>query len=536
MCQYWLGIFMFHLSSFKYIRDSTAQHLRKLSAETPMKQVWDRVRKRSGKKICPPKQYLNGNNGTTITDPKYITDEHGAVFTDNSSSAHYSATFQAIKEQEGKVKIDFTSDNTEVYNKPFRLRDLRRSIMKAKPRAPGPDWIQNNLLKHLPEDTLKILKEILNKIWISVDFPQQWRAATLIPIPKPNKDHTDPLSYRPIALTSCLCKVLEHMINTRLIRYFEKYRILDRSQCGFRKYRSTTDHLVSLERYLRDAFAQRQQAVGLFFDLEKAYETTWQYGIIRDLHRIGLRCWLPVFVSEYFRDRRIGVRFETTLSDEFYPEEGVPTGNVLAVTCFGLKINELPSCIGKHIFKALFVDDLAICFRGRSLATIERPSTAGRNGRQGMVSGLQPTSANRTFHCSPVSSSETPPMWRLETHSCRWRSPRSSLGCGGTRTSHLRSTSVCWRHSARRLSTSSEWSLTWNGEGTETHSWCCIMPLFVPSLTMVALCMAQHQTPTYDNWTAFITLDWDWHWEHSAPAQCPACTQKPTRLLWRNVD
>ena len=93
--------------------------------------------------------------------------------------------------------------------------------MKAKPRAPGPDGIHNNLLKHLPEDTLKILKEILNKIWTSADFPHQWRAATVIPIPKPNKDHTDPLSYRPIALTSCLCKVLERMINTRIIWYFE---------------------------------------------------------------------------------------------------------------------------------------------------------------------------------------------------------------------------------------------------------------------------------------------------------------------------
>ena len=256
--------------------------------------MWDRVRKISGKNICPPKQYLNGKNGTTITDPKDIGNEHAAVFTDNSSSAHYSATFQAIKEQEERVKIDFTSDNTEVYNKPFRLRDLRRSISKAKPRTPGPDGIHNNLLKHLPRDTLKILKEILNKIWISADFPQQWGVATVIPIPKPNKDHTDPLSYRPVALTSCLCKVLERMINVRLIWYLEKYRILDRSQCGFRKHRSTTDHLVSLERYLWDAFAQRQQAVGLFFDLEKAYETTWQYGIIRDIHRIGLRDRLPV--------------------------------------------------------------------------------------------------------------------------------------------------------------------------------------------------------------------------------------------------
>ena len=179
-------------------RQSWAEYVSKLSTNTPIKHVWDRVRKICGKNICPPKQ--NGKDGAAITNPKDIANEHAAAFTDNSSSAHYSATFQTVKVQEEKVKIDFTSDNTEVYNKPFRLRDLRRSIMKAKPRAPGPDGIHNNLLKHLPEDTLKILKEILNKIWISADFPQQWRAATVIPIPKPNKDHTDPLSYRPIAL------------------------------------------------------------------------------------------------------------------------------------------------------------------------------------------------------------------------------------------------------------------------------------------------------------------------------------------------
>ena len=70
--------------------------------------------------------------------------------------------------------------------------------MKAQPRASGPDGIRKKLLKHLPEDTLKILKDIQNNIWISADFPDQWRAATVIPIHIPNKDHTDPLSYRPL--------------------------------------------------------------------------------------------------------------------------------------------------------------------------------------------------------------------------------------------------------------------------------------------------------------------------------------------------
>ena len=161
------------------------------------------------------------------------------------------------------------------------------------------------------------------------------------------------------------------MINTRLIWYLEKSGILGASVVSGSIVAQPTTWWV-LKDIFRDAFAQRQQPVGLFFDLEKAYETTWQYGIIRDLHRIGLRGRLPVFVSEYLRDLRIRVRIGMTLSDEFYPGEGVPTSGVLAVTCFGLKINELPSCIARDIFRALFVDDLSICFRWRSLDTIER--------------------------------------------------------------------------------------------------------------------------------------------------------------------
>ena len=109
-----------------------------------------------------------------------------------------------------------------------------------------------------------------------------------------------------------------------------------------------------------------------FFDLEKAYETTWQYGIMRDLHRAGLGGRLPIFVSEYLKDRKFKVRVGVTLSDEFGTDEGVPTGGVLAVTCFGLKINDLPRHIPPDIFRALFVDDLAICFRESSLHAIER--------------------------------------------------------------------------------------------------------------------------------------------------------------------
>ena len=54
-----------------------------------------------------------------------------------------------------------------------------------------------------------------------------------------------------------------------------------------------------------------------------------------------------------------------------------------------------------------------------------------------MASGLQPTSAKSYISLHPGLGLRDPPLWGLETHFCRWKSPRSSLGCGGTRTSHL---------------------------------------------------------------------------------------------------
>jgi len=65
---------------------------------------------------------------------------------------------------------------------------------------------------------------------------------------------------------------MERMINNRLVWYLERNNLIIPVQSGFRKQRSTTDHLVRLESFVREAFVQRQHAVAIFFDLEKAYE------------------------------------------------------------------------------------------------------------------------------------------------------------------------------------------------------------------------------------------------------------------------
>ena len=64
---------------------------------------------------------------------------------------------------------------------------------------------------------------------------------------KPGKDPIKPSKYRPIALTSVLCKVMERMVNVRLLDFFDQKGTLSTLQCGGRAKRTTIGHLLSVE-------------------------------------------------------------------------------------------------------------------------------------------------------------------------------------------------------------------------------------------------------------------------------------------------
>jgi len=91
------------------------------------------------------------------------------------------------------------------------------------------------------------------------------------------------------------------MINNILVWFLERNKLITPLQCGCRKQRSTTDHPVRLESFIREALIQRQHAVAVFFDLETAHDCTWKYGIMKDLHQAGLRGRLPCFIVGFLQ-------------------------------------------------------------------------------------------------------------------------------------------------------------------------------------------------------------------------------------------
>ena len=282
------------------------------------------------------------------------------------------------------------------------------ALSSSNDSAVGPDDIHYQMmLKHLPSEVLNTLLIILNDIWLTGNFRSSWRQSSyVVPIPKPGKDTSDPTNYRPIALTSCVCKVMERMVNNRLVWYLERNIIITPTQRGFRKGRSTTHQLVRLESFVRDAFIQKQHATAIFFDLEKAYDTTWKFGILKDLHDTGLRGRLPLFIAGFLSDRKFQVRVGGSYS------KLCEQGSILSVTLFCLKINSIIKAVCPGVDYSLYVDDFLICYRSKHIHIIEKHLQRSLNKLQEWAdtNGFKFSTAKtvcvhfchlRTFHSDP---------------------------------------------------------------------------------------------------------------------------------------
>ena len=127
--------------------------------------------------------------------------------------------------------------------------------------------------------------------------------------------------------------------------------------------------MIRLESFICDAFVKKEPFVAVFFYLEKAYDTTRKHGIMKDLHKLGLKGRLPLFIQNFLSDRTFNVPIGNTLSDIFKQEQGVPQGSILSPTLFGIKINDIVKCV-KDLGCSLFVDDFGIFISSKNMETI----------------------------------------------------------------------------------------------------------------------------------------------------------------------
>jgi len=215
------------------------------------------------------------------------------------------------------------------------------------------------------------LLEYYNKIWKESDLPDDWHHATIVPLLKPTKRASLPESYRPISLTSTICKVMEKMVTSRLQWFLEKNNLLSKNQTGFRKNKSTTHHILRLQDYILKKLKNKESVLAVFIDFERAYDMLHVPTLLQKLQNIGITGHTLNWIESFLSNRTFQVKVGAELSDKYSQENGTPQGSIISPVLFLLMINDIPPGLG-GVDMTLFADDSAIYVGHRNIKTSEQ--------------------------------------------------------------------------------------------------------------------------------------------------------------------
>jgi retron-type reverse transcriptase len=309
--------------------------------------------------------------------PRPLHGRHGMVFTDEDKAE---VLADSLESQCQTVQQNTNDDlihqvNREVRrtlaeNPQTRLRhttpnEVQKILKELKMRkASGPDGIPNEALKLLPLKGVCHLVAIVNAALRLRLFPQQWKAADVVTIPKPGKDRLFPQNYRPISLLPTMGKVLEKIINIRLKQELEDNDVLPDTQAGFRAHHSTTQQAMKVVELIAEGFNNREATGAIFLDVSKAFDTVWHKGLLYKMlkHRISLP--MTQLIQSFLRDRSFRVKLATQRSTPRKINAGVPQGSILSPTLFNIFVADIPKC--PSAFTVQYADDTAIIARSRN--------------------------------------------------------------------------------------------------------------------------------------------------------------------------
>ncbi|GBL92463.1 RNA-directed DNA polymerase from mobile element jockey [Araneus ventricosus] len=192
-------------------------------------------------------------------------------------------------------------------------------------------------------------------------FPQCWKTAVVVPIPKPDQDLNLPQNYRPISLLSSLSKVYEFVLLKRLNQFLNNNHIIISEQFGFRKNLSTSHQLLRVTELIFDGFAKSETTGALFLDVAKAFDKIWHDGLLAKLMRLSCSAQFIKITHSFLTSRNFRVRVNNILSNPRPILSGCAQGSLLSPTLFNIYLNDIPNFPSCHL--AIFADDTAILTR-----------------------------------------------------------------------------------------------------------------------------------------------------------------------------
>ena len=235
--------------------------------------------------------------------------------------------------------------------------DVLEALVSIKSNAAGIDLIDRTMLNLVLYKIMDLILHIFNKSISTGTFPNQWKTAIIIPIPK--KQNPQLLSdYRPISILPLFSKIFEKIIVSKIISPVTE-NILPKFQSGFRKQHSTTSALMEIVDNMCQNLDNANGTILIMLDYSKAFDSINHKLLIAKLASYGFNNlaieWFVSYLHNRIQITKVGCRLSQPLEQVC----GVPQGSVLGPTLFSIFTADLPQSI-LHSQYHMYADDIQL--------------------------------------------------------------------------------------------------------------------------------------------------------------------------------
>ena len=221
-------------------------------------------------------------------------------------------------------------------------------------KSPGVDGIPPKLLMETVEQISIPLARVFNLSLKEGVVPFEWKEANIIPLFKKGSRNKSE-NYRPVSLTSVICKLLERLIKDHMVEFLVKHKLLNSSQHGFLKARSCLTNMLCFLEEITKWIDVGSPVDIIYLDFQKAFDKVPHQRLLLKLKAHGIGDSITDWIEQWLTDRRQRVVVDGEVSNWKSVLSGVPQGSVLGPILFLIYINDLDDSITSNVLK--FADD-----------------------------------------------------------------------------------------------------------------------------------------------------------------------------------